>query len=642
MWRAWVCALFFAGAALSQQTPRQLPAIDIIRGKVINRINELWKETENWQFLAKKKSGLDAELVKEFRDICETIDFKKYPEVPHIMSEKVWTYGLIDQEQKNILGTYGTFRKLQARPDPVIFGDLWKQFANSVLNDRPNTHSSILKTLAIIEEYIDDGIEGHKNIFQLASENQEEFTCDVEQSPQQMLFNMYTTLQLTQLKAYTMVHFSWMLLRLYDQGNFTVESELLKTSYLERMSQQALALKAVMKDCKNDMWACDPKEHVEGETFTKVTKFLQGYIVNEVDLNGDNTCRENCAFYKYAKQQGCFKDQFCANQPPCRGNVVGCKFVDSDMWICQSPHFSERRYDWIEYENGRTLGQREQCTRAVKKVDSWWRYLFWHCSYCFCYCDDPQDSLSDRFFSLRPVTVDTRSNKVMTGMRFVKLNRIIHLQVQEGELLPHGEINETTVKWVPVKEFGIKDEGVEKGRDYHMLTWEHRALDLDDIQLPQGHLLTGIRIRRLGGHMNLEVQGTEFNYTSGTLTHNGSKSQWFGNDNTDGAFHEPRTAHILQNPDIPNRSSGLNKIDSRPDTFIEFTASDSDLDVAQTTVPFIDLQPVAPRPPCPLVGAGVFHKGRRYSGGFVGLKAFTFNQGKHVQDFFPDVNEAEF
>lgn len=76
-------------------------------------------------------------------------------------------------------------------------------------------------------------------------------------------------------------------------------------------------------------------------------------------------------------------------------------------------------------------------------------------------------------------------------MRFVKKGRIVHLQIQQGDLLPHGDINETTVEWVPVQEFDINGEGVEVGRDYHMLTWEHRALDLDDVTLPSGHILTG-------------------------------------------------------------------------------------------------------------------------------------------------------
>lgn len=79
----------------------------------------------------------------------------------------------------------------------------------------------------------------------------------------------------------------------------------------------------------------------------------------------------------------------------------------------------------------------------------------------------------------------------MTGIRFTKVNRIIHLQVQEGELLPMGGINETTIQWKPVDDYSIDDKGVTVGVDYHMLTWEGRAIDLDDIKVPQDCVVTG-------------------------------------------------------------------------------------------------------------------------------------------------------
>lgn len=210
---------------------------------------------------------------------------------------------------------------------------------------------------------------------------------------------------------------------------------------------------------------------------------------------------------------------------------------------------------------------------------------------------------------------------------------------------------------------------------------------------------SGLKLRRIGGHLNLEIMGTAFNYTTGKLANNGSKSQWIGNDNTDGAFHQPRqviqictvsmlksinwmckpdgnkylkrfkskystctelnlwttylklirfywlfyrTPHNLKNPDAPNKSNGLNKVDSKPDTFIEFTSSDADLDIGQTAVPFVDTQPVTPKPPVALVGAGIFHKGRSYSGGYIAPKVFTYNPADNVQDVFPDINEADF
>lgn len=44
------------------------------------------------------------------------------------------------------------------------------------------------------------------------------------------------------------------------------------------------------------------------------------------------------------------------------------------MWVCPAPPTSDRRYEYIEYENGRMLGKKEKsCTRGTTKVDSWWR-----------------------------------------------------------------------------------------------------------------------------------------------------------------------------------------------------------------------------------------------------------------------------
>lgn len=42
--------------------------------------------------------------------------------------------------------------------------------------------------------------------------------CNSKQSPQQVLYNLYNAIALTELKGYTMIQFSYMLLRLYDQG----------------------------------------------------------------------------------------------------------------------------------------------------------------------------------------------------------------------------------------------------------------------------------------------------------------------------------------------------------------------------------------------------------------------------------------
>ena len=79
----------------------------------------------------------------------------------------------------------------------------------------------------------------------------------------------------------------------------------------------------------------------------------------------------------------------------------------------------------------------------------------------------------------------------MTGIKFTKVNRVIHLQIQEGELLPRGGIFDESVEWKDVDNFLVTDRNVQNGRDYHRLDWENRALDLDDLVAPESHLLTG-------------------------------------------------------------------------------------------------------------------------------------------------------
>ena len=53
---------------------------------------------------------------------------------------------------------------------------------------------------------------------------------------------------------------------------------------------------------------------------------------------------------------------------------------------------------------------------------------------------------------------------------------------------------------------------------------------------------------------------------------------------------------------------GLNKVDSKPDQFLQFDATSALKDVAQTTVPFLDAQPVSPAPSTWLAGAGLYHR----------------------------------
>ena len=42
------------------------------------------------------------------------------------------------------------------------------------------------------------------------------------------------------------------------------------------------------------------------------------------------------------------------------GRLYDCQFYDADAWVCMSSA-RDRRYDWVEYEDGTVLGNKGRC-----------------------------------------------------------------------------------------------------------------------------------------------------------------------------------------------------------------------------------------------------------------------------------------
>ena len=85
----------------------------------------------------------------------------------------------------------------------------------------------------------------------------------------------------------------------------------------------------------------------------------------------------------------------------------------------------------------------------------------------------------------------------MTGIRFFKQNRIIHLQIQEGQLIERGRINASSIQWVPVDGYTILDKGIRDSHDYHTLAWDRREVDLDDLTAPSGHVVVSFEGKKV-------------------------------------------------------------------------------------------------------------------------------------------------
>lgn len=206
---------------------------------------------------------------------------------------------------------------------------------------------------------------------------------------------------------------------------------------------------------------------------------------------------------------------------------------------------------------------------------------------------------------------------VVTGLRFIKHNRIIHLQIEQGQLLPASSINSTSRIWRPVDNYKTTDDRIYEGADYHKITNEKRSIDLDDIVAPMGFLVTGIRFHESENHLKLEARVTQYNYTTGILIVNSSR--WIKND--DSRSH--RKAVSLNTFDINlNHKEKTTPIHEK-DRFVAFTHSNIYSDAAQTTIPYLDGQDVTTEPATPLSGVGLYYKTKEYYAGFIASKIIT-------------------
>ena len=181
------------------------------------------------------------------------------------------------------------------------------------------------------------------------------------------------------------------------------------------------------------------------------------------------------------------------------------------------------------------------------KVDSWWRYIFWHCSYCLCKCDEILPT-SERYWALVSSLADTENGYLVTGARFIKRGKIFYVQIEQAKALQEGGVDESTKVWVEPPQ--ISEDNLTLNPQIFTMSYEQRAIDLDTLSAPEGHVLTGLKLRSIGGHINLEAQVTPIRFNTAELLK--EQSIWIANDNTP-ASQRPRQLLPLVIPCISTR-----------------------------------------------------------------------------------------
>ncbi|CAG5076362.1 Protein of unknown function [Cotesia congregata] len=122
---------------------------------------------------------------------------------------------------------------------------------------------------------------------------------------------------------------------------------------------------------------------------------------------------------------------------------------------------------------------------------------------------------------------------------------MIHVQVEEGKLLPAGQIEESSLHLKELEDFknlkkgdegrfvkinGDDQENLEHGTDYQFIHFDHRDVNLDNVNSPPGYVVTGLKMSQdpeTSKAIQLDLYITPFNFSKGLLTPTDDKlSKW--------------------------------------------------------------------------------------------------------------------
>lgn len=121
--------------------------------------------------------------------------------------------------------------------------------------------------------------------------------------------------------------------RISFTDDFNEGTEQIKENLIQKMNELL----------DNFVWNCDPIDHIEGQTFLQLTKFLQGTIVQEKHIFGaKGECSQTCShandinvtpkrsqqcFKTYGGVGSCIDSDYDYTYSECNGKVYNCENI---------------------------------------------------------------------------------------------------------------------------------------------------------------------------------------------------------------------------------------------------------------------------------------------------------------------------
>ena len=278
--------------------------ISRLQGELTLRVTDSWQDlTDPQKYQILQSKGAAKEILKRFKTLKTNVDDLEHRvNVETLqstlnglaleskdMSRWITFWDNFKRKVGQIAQLYNYFKGYVDSPDSTGDNTL-RDFATSITKStvagRTMTsmlqefHETIVeeKTFPYLHQILSKVIIKSSHIdtkLKCSNSQGETHLCTVTQSPQQLLYNLYNIVGLTEIKGHTMLQFSFMMLSIYDNDNYTAEAEAAKDKFVVEAKAKMRSLMSVLPNVSTEYHRCEPDRQVAGETYLEVTKLLQ-------------------------------------------------------------------------------------------------------------------------------------------------------------------------------------------------------------------------------------------------------------------------------------------------------------------------------------------------------------------------------
>ncbi|XP_074099656.1 uncharacterized protein LOC141527859 [Cotesia typhae] len=521
---------------------------------------------------------------------------------------------------------------------------------------------------------IHDNILDFVNIYQkqLAFESK----CDLQRSFQEQLKVIYNIVVVSELRVFMMTVFAYhrkqieitnpkMLGENFITQDYKNELRMVVEKTLTRMSGYLQAMKMATQHSSAEIFRCDPPNPVINDDIFRLDDLFGLYYLNVQQISSDCEVEdlEIINFTGFVDsldliQSGAYVESYRPRYQ-CHGRIHKC-FKGGKRKFCEARLGTGKRYEWMS-NNHSTYND---CNgRFIDTI------AYASCTDVICQCsEEGPTSTATRAFNLRPQYSDIKKNKVVTNVKLRKKDNVVHIQIQQGQLEAEGRVDEDSLEWVPLGKFiRSVSEDVEgfywtdneetlplaEDQDYTYVADDRAELNLDDILVETGYIVTGVKFERQNlnpkeglnkSPLRLKVHGTKFDYVEGKLSipmyaqelnlDDGRYFKWFNANlfdaETDRNYGRARDKISMEDKRDSMLTAG-NRIDARPNSAVKFQPTNFNTDFGQTTIPYFDARPAIIVDGVALGGVGLTHRGTPGYGGYIAPKVFSVNHAEYIE-----------